>query len=702
MNRAADVDSERGEEAGANGGYVTLAARARDFIYAQGGAVQEDRLIGFVFGTTTAPDLWKSLLPTVMAQAQGVQRRFDGSWAIEGASEVTGGFALGDFVAVDVETTGLRHATNRIIEVGLVRYHDGQATERYASFCNPERRLPSYISKLTGLTNEDLQVAPRFDEIAEAVVDFIGESLLLGHNVGFDIGFLNAELSRAGRQTLINETIDVMALGMRLLPATKRPSLDRVAAAVGLRPRKLHRAVNDAEIAAESGLRLAAIAAEQGAKTLHDLRVLCAGTSKRPKDDVGRGRAFLDRSHLKQIPKCPGVYIMRDQFERVLYVGKAKNLRDRVSSYYSQPLGYTRKMDGLLESIDRIDVETVGTELEALLLESQLIKRYQPRFNTALRSFEHYPYIRLDIGNPWPRVMMTAARKDDGALYFGPFKNRKSAKIAVDLLNDHFQLRTCTRSFRNARSFGSPCLRLDLRKCPGPCVGKASRDQYMANVRAALRYLEGDDAALLEQVQAELEAAASKLDYERARLLRRDMQTLQTIAGHQRNISQMRSRPSILLALPGLDPSMVNLMLVVHGQIWGTYAAWRDNAPSDVATRLDRAWQRFLETGVGQIDHLSIDESNILSRWLSRWWGHQAIVELPAEGVPDWIGIVHRLLALSHEALQTPLAAELDDMLVEPDDIPSEPGKRDSSEPPALPAFQAVAHSGLEGSGSVL
>src|SRR5690606_29011153 len=128
-----------------------------------------------------------------------------------------------------------------------------------------------------------------------------------------------------------------------------------------------------------------------------------------------------------------------------VYVGKAKNLRDRVSSYYSQPIGYTRKMDGLIEAVKQIDHVVVGTELEALLLESQLIRRLQPRYNTALKRTEHYPYIKVDVTNPWPRVMVAKGIKDDGARYYGPYRSANSARKTVDVINQVLPLRTCTR-----------------------------------------------------------------------------------------------------------------------------------------------------------------------------------------------------------------------------------------------------------------
>src|SRR5690606_16689882 len=212
-------------------------------------------------------------------------------------------------------------------------------------------------------------------------------------------------------------------LATRLVPGLRRPSLDRVARAVGISPRKIHRAGIDAVMTAEVALRLEAEARRQGVASFDALKVMATSPERRSRNKVGRGRSLVDRSLLDGIPKKPGVYLMRDHEGQVIYVGKAKNLRERVGTYFSQPVGYARKMEGLLEAISRIDTEVVGTELEALLLEAQLIRRYEPRYNTAMRAFEHYPYIRVSVGNRWPRVTLVKDRKDDGARYFGPYRS---------------------------------------------------------------------------------------------------------------------------------------------------------------------------------------------------------------------------------------------------------------------------------------
>ncbi|MDQ3779453.1 MAG: exonuclease domain-containing protein, partial [Chloroflexota bacterium] len=371
--------------------YIHLVERATTFLADCGGRAHEDALVSHVFGTAGSPMLWRPLLNTMFQRETDIVLRAGGFWCLRSAHAESTTLLVADFVALDVETTGLHAYRQRIIEIALIRYRDGAATARFESFVNPGRSIPAYISKLTGIRDLDVAEAPPFTEIAPDVLDFIGQDRLVGHNVGFDISFVNAELKRAGCGALINERLDTLGLATRLLPNLKKPNLDRVALELGvaLSARKLHRAANDAELSGESMLCLAKLAQQQGVQTISDLYAISSRSGHRPHERVGRGRSVLDRSLLATLPKTPGVYLMHDAFDQIVYVGKAKNLRDRVASYYSQPLGYTRKMDGLLESLSRIEVEVVGSELEALLLESQLIKRYQPRYNTALRSFEH-------------------------------------------------------------------------------------------------------------------------------------------------------------------------------------------------------------------------------------------------------------------------------------------------------------------------
>lgn len=330
-----------------------------------------------------------------------------------------------------------------------------------------------------------------------------------------------------------------------------------------------------------------------------------------------------------EIPTEPGVYRFRDDTGRVLYVGKAKNLRKRVGSYYSQPLGYTRKMDGLLETLARIQIEVVGSELEALILESQLIRRYRPRFNTVQRNAEQYVYVKVDISNPWPRVTTCRDRADDGALYFGPFKSSSRARDAVELVNDFLPLRTCRRSFADKRSYGSPCLELELHRCLGPCVGRADADEYRGFVRDVVRFFEGDTSRMVARLHAKLEETVTTLDFERAARLRDRIRQVERLAQEQHLLDGAGRYQHALLVLPSAEQDHREVWYLLKGRRWAQLTVEDDEQPEQLVDRL-RPIQERARLGVAEFvpDHHAVDELSILARWMRRTPEHPALIDL--------------------------------------------------------------------------
>ncbi|MFL5760544.1 MAG: exonuclease domain-containing protein [Thermomicrobiales bacterium] len=648
--------------------YLALIERAAEYVQQRGGSVHEDELIIHVFGAGSSTSLWRPLLHNVLGDHPQIQLFPDGYWRHPHAFDDVATSGCLDFVAIDVETTGLGPSRHRVIEFAAIRFRGGIEQERFETLIQPDRRVPKYITKLTGLTDGHLDDAPRFADIAYQVVQFLGSETIIGHNVGFDFSFLNAELKRLERPTLINDRVDVMFLGMKLVPGLRRPTLERLANSLGLATTRVHRAGEDARLAGLAAGRLSEIAAQAGDGSLERLLSLSSPIAKLPKDGVGRARSVMDRDLLVNVPKRPGVYLMLDSFDHVIYVGKAKNLRDRVSSYFSQPLGYTRKMDGLAESMVKIDVEVTGSELEALMLESQLIKRYQPRYNTALRSFEHYPYIRIDVSNPWPHVTLVGDRKPDGARYFGPFRSTSSARKTVDLINSVLPLRTCSRSFKNARSYGSPCIQLDLGRCLGPCLGRADSEIYRRHVRKVTSFLEGDSEILREEIWSGLEEAAARLDFEKARRLRDELLQAEALSQAQARLLEAEQSHTLLLVQPSAEPNAREVFLVIRGRLWAQVRADMGRGPRTLAVRLEASWNRATSSSISPVDYDTIDEANILNRWLFRYAGHPAILAIEPPDKPDWKDLSSRAFALSVEDLEfndRDASSEIDEVLAE-------------------------------------
>lgn len=637
-------------EDASSGGYEQLQQRAYRFIAERGGAVFEESLIEHVFGSARNAALWRPLLRQVLDGDDRLSLRSDGQWSLRTSRPAAGDLPR-DYLVVDVETTGLRPYRQRLIEVAAIRYRDGVRQDIFSTLLNPERRVPAYISQLTGIDEARLTTAPTFRRVADQLLRFLGEDLIVGYNVGFDVGFINAELQRVGEPSLVNNTLDLLPLSMQLVPGLRRSGLGALCHTLEIGVRERHRATEDAEATALVFARLLPLARASGLNSLESLqRAAVQVPVPRQRGPVGRGRAVLDRSHLAEIPRSPGVYLMRDAHDRVIYVGKAKNLHNRVSSYYSQPLGYTRKMDGLLESIQRIETIETGSELEALLLESQLIRRHSPQFNTQQRNTEAYPYIKVDVGNPWPRVTLIRRRADDDAVYFGPFRVARAARDVVDLIHEIFPLRTCPRSFRNARSLGSPCLHLALGRCAGPCVGAADRDSYRQAVYDVIGFLRGEREDVIRRLHGQLTECAERLDFERAARLRDRIRRVQQLVLSQQLLDDTVQRGQVLVVTPSPVSGARELLMVFGGRLWAQIRCLPDDDDEEVASRLERSWRRATERAQPPIDQDSLDQVHILGRWLRKHSDYPAILPLDGDA-PDWREVTRRARALTPQDL---------------------------------------------------
>jgi excinuclease ABC subunit C len=227
------------------------------------------------------------------------------------------------------------------------------------------------------------------------------------------------------------------------------------------------------------------------------------------------------RKKISALPHKPGVYLHRDRFGTVIYVGKALNLRKRVNQYFqsSRRMGWDLKFNALVEAIHDFDFHVVRSEPEALLLESKLIKEFKPRYNISFRDDKRFLMLKVNLNDPIPNFTFARFKKDDGARYFGPFVNATAARNVVTLAQRQFNLRGC-RVFTPGENDYKHCLYAHLKYCTAPCVGNVSREQYLEQVKAACNFLEGQCREMQEQLEGEMKRAAKNQDYEKAASLR--------------------------------------------------------------------------------------------------------------------------------------------------------------------------------------
>lgn len=233
------------------------------------------------------------------------------------------------------------------------------------------------------------------------------------------------------------------------------------------------------------------------------------------------------RSKVSQLPHKPGIYLMKDRFGTVIYVGKARDLRKRVSQYFhpSRRLGWDLKFRALVDAIHDLDVHVVRSDAEALLLEGRLIKEFQPRYNVSFRDDKRFLLVKVNLRDEIPRFTLTRFKQDDGARYFGPFPNAGALRSTMTLLRRQFNLRGC-RPLRPGEEDYRHCLYANLKHCTAPCIGNVTRDQYLEQVMAACDFLDGQCEELVSHLEEEMKKAAAGQDFEKAAQLRDAVQDL--------------------------------------------------------------------------------------------------------------------------------------------------------------------------------
>src|SRR3989442_5934525 len=365
-------------------------------------------------------------------------------------------------VVIDVETTGLKPGIAAITEVAAVRVETGRLGTEFHTLVNPGRRVPAAITQLTGITDAMLRDQPRIEVVFPQLHALLGSAVIVAHNADFDLGFLNFDARRLFSAPLLNPVLCTRRLARRLLPGQRSCSLDAVAARLGVSCAARHRALGDARITAEVLLILLEKLAALGISTLGQL--LDFQHSAR---DGRRFEFFLPRPTLAHLPDGPGIYRMLDSEGRLLYIGKTKNLRRRVTSYFTNSSGHSDKVLDLVRTVREVACEQTGSELEAAFREAALFPTPTPPYNRLSKHLPRVAFLKLTATNPYPRLALTAKPASDRALYLGPFRSRNFPEKAHRLLPGFFALRTSKGNLSPDLTF-PPALAGQIAASPAP------------------------------------------------------------------------------------------------------------------------------------------------------------------------------------------------------------------------------------------
>lgn len=343
------------------------------------------------------------------------------------------------------------------------------------------------------------------------------------------------------------------------------------------------------------------------------------------------------KEQLKLLPDKPGVYLMKDEMGEIIYVGKAKSLRRRVRSYFRRG-NHTYKTRIMIDHITDFDYIITDTEVEAYILEANLIKKHHPRFNIRLKDDKTYPFIKVTVNEDFPRILKTRIVKNDGARYYGPFANVDALYKTIDILKDLFALRTCKKDLRADKPEERPCLNYHIGKCLGPCIGAIDKDSYRQLVEQVCLFLSGHQDELISRVEEKMHQAAREKNFEKAARFRDSMQALKKISEQQKVMSEKNiDQDVIALSRDEEERACVQILIIRNGRLIGQEYYMMEGSEEESNPEIMGSFlQQYYEQAPQYPDEIllstEIEEPELLAGWLKEKKGRRVRIHLPERG----------------------------------------------------------------------
>ena len=350
---------------------------------------------------------------------------------------------------------------------------------------------------------------------------------------------------------------------------------------------------------------------------------------------------FSIEEELAKLPDSPGVYIMHDAKEAIIYIGKAKSLRHRVHQYFQPSHDEGIKKQRMVQQIAYFEYIVTDSELEALVLECNLIKEHRPKYNTMLRDDKTYPYIKVTLGETYPRVLFSRQLKKDKAKYFGPFTSAAAVKDTIDLVQKIYHLRTCNQKFPDNFGKRRPCLNYHMKQCPGVCTGKVSEKEYQKSVQGAIDFLNGSYGEVEKMLTEKMQKAAADMEFEKAAEYRDLLGSVRACVQKQKitNASEMDDKDIVALAKQGED-AVVQVFFVRSGKLIGREHFFMnvrmDEADGEVVTRFIQ--QFYAGTPIIPREIFlqeEIEDARVIEQWLTEKKGQRVYLRVPQKGMKN-------------------------------------------------------------------
>ena len=346
---------------------------------------------------------------------------------------------------------------------------------------------------------------------------------------------------------------------------------------------------------------------------------------------------FNVEEELKKLPRKPGVYIMRDDKDVILYVGKAINLHNRVRSYFRENIGRGPAIDQMVSLIARFEYIVTDSELEALVLENNLIKENSPKYNTLLKDDKTYPYIKVTVGEDYPRILFSRTMKKDKSRYFGPYTSAAAVKDTIELLNKLYQLRTCNRVLPRDIGIERPCLNYHIKQCLAPCQGYVSKEEYRQQVAGALEFLNGNYNPILKDLEEKMNKAAEAMEFEDAARYRDLLSSVRQVSQKQKITEGVGEDKDILALYQDETEAVVQVFFVRDGKLIGREHYYMTHVPENNKPAILQDFVKQFYAGTPFIPRelmlqYEIEDAELIEKWLSERKGSRVYLKVPKIG----------------------------------------------------------------------
>ena len=343
---------------------------------------------------------------------------------------------------------------------------------------------------------------------------------------------------------------------------------------------------------------------------------------------------------LKKLPASPGVYLMHDAADTIIYVGKAVNLHNRVRSYFRKIVGRGPQIDKMVQQIARFEYIVTDSELEALVLENNLIKEYSPKYNTMLKDDKTYPYIKVTVGEDYPRILFSREMKKDRSKYFGPYTSAAAVKDTIDLMNKLYQLRTCSRKLPRDIGLERPCLNYHIHQCMAPCQGCITKEEYCARVEQALDFLNGNYRPVLKTLEEKMMQASENMDFEEAIRCRDLYNSVKSVAQKQKITDSDGEDKDILALAKDETDAVVQVFFVRDGKLIGREHFYMTHVQGCDSAQILLDFVKQFYSGTPFIPReLMLQEEiadiEVLEKWLSGRKGSRVYLRVPKKGTKE-------------------------------------------------------------------